>query len=706
MVSPEKLILNFSIKNCQKNDFYAIKVLTEDLSLGQVGNFETEEIQCLEDNKEIVFKNNITYDYHFDKKQKLIITMIKITLVNKEHKKKENERHTTLSSLVASPNSTYQRPLNNKFPNQDVLSIKLTKINNNPKEDNDSIFEFIKSGIKLSIFVSMDFSNGKNQQNIKRSINNYANIIKGIINKMGIYTDNYKLFYNGYGATPKNYNCSSLLYKSIFDIDISEKDFSKINNKDLDKYSESTIPEIKVCISSLIRKITKKIYELYKTNNYNVLFILARELTDENDRQETIDAFIESSYLPLTIIIIGEGKNDLGRMNELYGKHIKVSSTGMDKNRDNIIYINFTNDFKDNVNSMIEFCLREICKQIIGFYKLIKCSPHLIKINNTQNVKDSFNKYKSSICLYESKIISASQMDDLRIKKNNNNEIKNDNDCSNINGTFNYQKIIGEKMNKAIKPNIDKKNIQVNENKQNNMNPNVSIKKNQKEMKVENKNKNNEVETPGKYIIPTVNSICPNINSNPYDSNNNPQSAQIIINPHNNNEKKYTPGNSINTYILDKDNKDYKNNIDYNYNPYIKNNNNVNNQHNKGIQRDVNKKTNNQDQKPSQEKRIITPGESICPNINYNPYNQQRRTPEGPKLYIIPEQSVVQDNQTVINPYYGVNNKKSSQDQNKMGNDSGVSEISSSNSSNNNDNINRFNLVRLNNYSIDSSQMK
>ena len=674
MLSPEKVILNFSIKNCQKNDFYSIKLTTEDYSLGQVGIFETEEIQCLEDNEEIVFKNNITLDYHFDKRQKLIITIIKIILVNKEHKIKENERHTTLSSLVVSPNSTYERALNKDFPNQDVLCIKLTKINNNKKEENDSIFEFIKSGIKLSIFVSMDFSNRKNKQNIKESINNYTNIIKGIISKMGIYTDNYKLFYNGYGATLKNTNNSSLLYKSIFDIDISEKDFSKINNEDLDKYIESTIPEIKVCISSLIRKITMKIYELYKANYYNVLFILARELTDENDRQETIDAFIESSYLPLTIIIIGEGKNDLSRMNELYGKYIKVSSTGMNKNRENIIYINFTNDFKDNANIMIEFCLREICKQIIGFYKLIKCTPQLIKMNYTQSVKESFNKYKSSICLYESKIISASQMDDLTIKKNN-NEIKNDYGCSNINGTFNSQKIIGGKINKSLKPG----------NKINNMNPNVIIKKNQKGIKIENKS--NEIETPGKYIIPTVNSICPNINSNPYDSNNNPKNEQINTNPHNNNKKKYILENSINITILSKDNKDY--------NPYIKNN-NVNNQQNKGIQ----------GEKPSEEKRIITPEESVCPNISYNPYNQQRGTPEGPQEFIIPEQSVIQDNQTVINPYYDGNNINSCQNQNKMGNDSGVSEIISTNSSNNNDSINRSNLARMNNYSIDSSKMK
>ena len=77
MASPEKVILNFSVKNCQKNYFYDIKVFSECLSFLKKDLFETEEIECLEDNKEIVFKKDMTYKYHFEKKQKLIINFIK-----------------------------------------------------------------------------------------------------------------------------------------------------------------------------------------------------------------------------------------------------------------------------------------------------------------------------------------------------------------------------------------------------------------------------------------------------------------------------------------------------------------------------------------------------------------------------------------------------------------------------------------------------
>ena len=366
MCSPEKVILNFSIKKTQKNDYYCIKVSNEDPSLGDSTPFETEEIKCLEEGKEIIFKKKVAYNFYFDKRQKLIINIIKKIHVGNDYQIKENERHTTLSSLVTSPNSKYERPLNKENVKKDILSIQLIKENNNnPNEEIKSLFEFLKSGMKISTFAAMDYSNGKNKESIDKRTNNYLNILMAIVSKMGIYSNNYTSFYfHGYGAQLKNVKNNSILYRSIFDIKIKE-DILKICRNDLDYYSANVIPDRKVCLSSLIRKITKNIYELYKTNYYNVLFILARELTDDIDKQETIDAIIESSYLPLTIIIIGEGQNDFSGMKNLFGEKIKKASSGMDKNRNNIIFINYKNDFAENQSTMIEFCLRKINEQII-----------------------------------------------------------------------------------------------------------------------------------------------------------------------------------------------------------------------------------------------------------------------------------------------------------------------------------------------------
>ena len=48
--------------------------------------------------------------------------------------------------------------------------------------------------------------------------------------------------------------------------------------------------------------------KLYNILYYNILFILAWELPTDEDKQEIIDAIIESSYFPVTIFIIYVGK--------------------------------------------------------------------------------------------------------------------------------------------------------------------------------------------------------------------------------------------------------------------------------------------------------------------------------------------------------------------------------------------------------------
>ena len=86
----EKIRLNFGIKKCQKDDLYQIKVSTEDKSLGNTQNFETETIKCSEDGKEIIFQNSIDYFYHFEKKQKLTINIIKKILTGKNYRLQES----------------------------------------------------------------------------------------------------------------------------------------------------------------------------------------------------------------------------------------------------------------------------------------------------------------------------------------------------------------------------------------------------------------------------------------------------------------------------------------------------------------------------------------------------------------------------------------------------------------------------------------
>ena len=609
----EKIRLYFSIKNCQKDDYYQIKVTNEDPSLGNINKFETENLKCLEEGKELLFQKNIEYNYYFSKKQKLTINFLKSIKEGSNYNIKENVRHTFLSSLVVAPNSLYERPLNPKISNSELLCIKLTKIiPDTQSKQNESIFDYLNVGLKLSCFVAMDCSQGINQQKIEKSFKNYKKIINSIKDKIANYTKD-EYFIYGYGANLRNKDLSNELYKYIFNINLDEDKSIHFANflQIYDNCLNYIISEKKVCLSLMVKKITKDIFRYYDERYYNIFFILARELTDASDKQNTIDAFIESGYLPLTIIIIGEGQNNFESMKELFGKKVKQSSNGMLKNRDNIIFINFSEEFNENHELLAEWCLREISKQMIDFYKLAKCNPEQIKKNNLGNIKNSINIYKQSYALYESKMFGASQIGNqsFRFSKMpilNNNQDKNiyektksnnqpkvinygnQDNCTNnskfTNDISNNPKDQNDYIissDKQIKNNIQAKyNYQekkptseinkIQKNQNNNIKSNTKIEvykitpgQSIREEINENPYIQKETETPtGYYIIPKQSSINLDINSNPYNEkkivipkevanyhpqNNINQPNQNKINRHN-----YENNNNTNTNIIQK----------------------------------------------------------------------------------------------------------------------------------------------------------
>ena len=698
MASPDRIILSFSVKKPQKDFHYQIKVFNEDLSLGICGEFETEDKKCVQEQNELLFEKSIEYNFYFDKRQNIKFKIIKkIRERNKEksnYKVKEAERQTTISSIITSPNGIYERPLNKKESTaKDIFCIKINRINNKNNKNN-TIFDFLISGLKLSGFLALDFSNGKNKIPLTKSINKYKEIIIKILDNVSLYIKGHSFYVYGYGAKLKNCK-NDPLYKSIFNINMTNNN-ETIKNEELIKTFnncslQNIIPDKEVGFSSLIRKLSKEMYLIYDLKYYDILFILAREIPNNSDKQETIDSFVESSYLPLTIIIICEGENEFNKMEELYGNKIKKSSNGMDKVRNNIKCIN-SKDFNDNSEDMIEWCLREISLQIIEYYKINKCTPEQIKLNTKNKVKESVDKYKNSIWQYESRISVFSQNEFQ--KKLDKKDDKDDNQIPN------YSQIYEQSKN------------------------------------VSNQNKNeqkDDIDTPSQYIIPTTDSIRPDF-LNPYNNNNN---KNIHINQNNYNNQKYTlegPINESNINILNNQIDQY--NFHNQINPYkekgyiITPGNSVlqvieGNPYQKQIDQKVYK---------------ITPQESIISNINYNPYqNNKIETPHGQKSYIIPKQSIIQDKKNIINPYnnknqvnqkvnpynninqinqnlntynknqvnqninpYNINVKNNNYiSNNKIKNNSGQSEFTSTNNSNINQSIKNSNYIRTDNYSRD-----
>ena len=660
----EKLALTFSLKKCKEKYYYSISIIMEDNSSGYKENFETEIIMCKQNNSEIIFTQKMLCNYFFEKKQSIKIIMKKNIPVNSIIKTTTNQRLTSLSSLITSQNSIYERKLNENKEDSEIVCIKIERDNSN-SDNYKSLFKYFKSGLKLSCFLSLDFCENNNNPSLHDTKINYLNIFKYISNIISNYT-RYKFYLSGFNGKIKNAQSN----KTVFNLNMNEKD-SSVNTIDkvinfFNMCLEQNLikPEKNNHLSSIIKKITNEIYKLYEIRYYNVSFIITRGVIEQNDIKKTLDAIIESSYLPLTIIIIGVGKNDYSQMKKILSKDKKYSSLGMEKMRNNVLFTSLIDDFSNNAEKLIYWCLEELSKQMLDYYDLVRSPPNHIYENNLKNIKESFNLFNSSICLERSEIVTESDLMKINEKRD--------------------ELILG----KSISPFFNDNN---NPDK-----PNEDIKEINKMENIKYDNKIIIKENPYKNDVSLSNlSESNKSNINIDDNIFNEFSSKKYIN------KKPT----IYKSVLDNNN---KNNSDNNKN----NNNNTNN--------NTNNNSNNNDNCSFIYTPTPTPNSSINPDIKYNPYD----TPGGPELnnyknkkFNITTKSILDQNQddNNYNPYAeelkkqnvgnvgNIEKSSNSMGQKKMNN---ISDISAFNSTKNSENIKASNYFLFNNYSIDSSQMK
>ena len=108
-------------------------------------------------------------------------------------------------------------------------------------------------------------------------------------------------------------------------------------------------------------------------NNYNILMILTDGIIE--DMEDTMNSLVESSYLPISVIIIGIGDTDFTNMimldadeNPLY------DDDGRKADRDLVQFVPFK-DFQNDGQRLAEQVLEEIPRQVVEFYQHKKLQP-------------------------------------------------------------------------------------------------------------------------------------------------------------------------------------------------------------------------------------------------------------------------------------------------------------------------------------------
>ena len=253
----EKLVFSFQLKNCIKEYYYQISIYDDK------ENFQTEKILCEVGGETLSFIKKMEYVFLFEKRQKITLIISKHFLYDKENNI-NTAKVVYLSNIVTQEKGIYETNLSEDI-NTEIFLLKAQKSKENA--ENIYLFDYLKSGIKLSCFISFDFSQ-KNTATIK---DDNLIILKNIFENIEEYIEDHLYFSSGFGAKTESSK------NPAFDMDKFKLNSDELIGKyKISLESKNIIPEKNIVLSPLIKKISSDVCQIYdpKINNYNVLFIL------------------------------------------------------------------------------------------------------------------------------------------------------------------------------------------------------------------------------------------------------------------------------------------------------------------------------------------------------------------------------------------------------------------------------------------------
>jgi len=109
--------------------------------------------------------------------------------------------------------------------------------------------------------------------------------------------------------------------------------------------------------------------------NYYILLIITDGVI--NDMEQTVDAIVDATMLPLSIVIVGVGSADFGKMEILDADDVPlVSSRGVKMKRDIVQFIPFRQFSNSHISELAKETLAEIPRQLLSYMQSVKFKPN------------------------------------------------------------------------------------------------------------------------------------------------------------------------------------------------------------------------------------------------------------------------------------------------------------------------------------------
>ena len=295
-----------------------------------------------------------------------------------------------------------------------LLKFKLTEneylcIFNESSIMNEITFlDYINNGVRVALDIGIDFtgSNGHPddfgtlhcRRPDMKGRNPYERAILSCANIMANYDYDQKFPVYGFGAIINGQEDVSMCFNINFQED---PNIQYVDNIEYFACLNKITFAGPTNFAPIINKVIGEIKNEEDIMNYHVLMILTDGKIE--DIQETVDALVEGSFLPLSVIIIGIGDNpDFKDMEKLDGDDDPlISSKGKKRQRDLVQFVPFKK-FEGDEKKLTEEVLDEIPRQIIEYYTLNFLYPETLSNNGFSETNNTDNSKISNISVIES----------------------------------------------------------------------------------------------------------------------------------------------------------------------------------------------------------------------------------------------------------------------------------------------------------------
>ena len=248
---------------------------------------------------------------------------------------------------------------------------------------NYSFIDYLRGGMQINLSIAIDFTASNLEPSDPKSLhylssynNQYEMAIKSCGNIIANY--DYNKMFATYGFGGKFYGKQEVDH--CFPLNGNENNPEIFGIDGVLKAYREALTKTKLhgptYFHHFIEKINNKVLKQVEEKNfdiYHILMILTDGIIEDTDA--TINALVEASFLPISVIIIGIGNADFTNMNILDADDVPLYDDNDRKaSRDLVQFVPF-NKYKNDPIKLAEEVLEEIPRQIVEYYQHQNISP-------------------------------------------------------------------------------------------------------------------------------------------------------------------------------------------------------------------------------------------------------------------------------------------------------------------------------------------